>query len=362
MSRFEVDEDIREAWTIPSEVYTDPALFEEIKERVFASAWQFIADSDVVRVPGQIHPFTLLENCLDEHLLFTRDFEDRIHCLTNVCTHRGHLVAECGGNMRTLRCRYHGRRFALNGRFQNMPEFEGVKDFPSETDHLASVPLGQWGKFLFTALQPTTSFEEWIAPMRERMAWLPLDRFVYDASRTREYLVRANWALYVENYLDALHIPFVHQELTEQLDYENYSIELHRHSNLLLGSAARGEEHFDLPPSCPEYGREISAYYFWLFPNIMFNFYTWGVSVNVVRPVGVNLTKVTFLRYVLDSSRLGIGLGDDGAVDRVEREDEAVVEAVQRGVRSRFYRRGRYSPTREIGTHHFHRLLAEALE
>ena len=39
--------------------------------------------------------------------------------------------------------------------------------------------------------------------------------------------------------------------------------------------------------------------------------------------------------------------------------DEAVVESVQRGVRSRLYARGRYSPAREAGVHHFHRLLAE---
>ena len=37
----------------------------------------------------------------------------------------------------------------------------------------------------------------------------------------------------------------------------------------------------------------------------------------------------------------------------------AIVEALQRGTRSRFYRKGRYSPTRETGTHHFHRLLCE---
>jgi choline monooxygenase len=42
----------------------------------------------------------------------------------------------------------------------------------------------------------------------------------------------------------------------------------------------------------------------------------------------------------------------------VEMEDEEVVEAVQKGVRSRLYDRGRYSPRREVGTHHFHCLLA----
>lgn len=39
--------------------------------------------------------------------------------------------------------------------------------------------------------------------------------------------------------------------------------------------------------------------------------------------------------------------------------NEEVVEHVQRGVQSRLYDRGRYSPEREAGVHHFHRLLTE---
>ena len=48
-------------------------------------------------------------------------------------------------------------------------------------------------------------------------------------------------------------------------------------------------------------------------------------------------------------------------VEWFEAQDEAIVQSVQRGVRSRFYSRGRYSPTRERGVHHFHRLLCEFL-
>jgi choline monooxygenase len=63
---------------------------------------------------------------------------------------------------------------------------------------------------------------------------------------------------------------------------------------------------------------------------------------------------------VWDPSRLDRGAG--AALDRVEREDEVIVESVQRGVRSRLYERGRYSPTREQGVHRFHCLLARALK
>jgi choline monooxygenase len=91
----------------------------------------------------------------------------------------------------------------------------------------------------------------------------------------------------------------------------------------------------------------------------MFNLYPWGVSVNVVKPLAVDRTRVSYLTFVWDESRLGQGAG--AALDRVEREDEVIVEAVQRGVRGRLYERGRYSPAREQGVHHFHRLLARAL-
>ncbi|HVD51611.1 MAG TPA: SRPBCC family protein, partial [Candidatus Udaeobacter sp.] len=80
-------------------------------------------------------------------------------------------------------------------------------------------------------------------------------------------------------------------------------------------------------------------------------------SVNVVTPLAVDRTRVSFLPFVWDAAKRESGAG--AGLDRVEREDEAVVESVQRGVRSRLYDRGRYSPAREGGVHHFHRLLAE---
>ena len=48
--------------------------------------------------------------------------------------------------------------------------------------------------------------------------------------------------------------------------------------------------------------------------------------------------------------------------EEVQREDVAICEAVQKGLASRTYDRGRYSVRRENGVHHFHGLLAEALK
>ena len=89
----------------------------------------------------------------------------------------------------------------------------------------------------------------------------------------------------------------------------------------------------------------------------MFNFYPWGISINIVVPVAHNRTRISYRIYVLDKTKKKAGAGAD--LHRVEEEDGAIVESVQRGVGSRLYHRGRYSPTREQGVHHFHWLLAE---
>jgi phenylpropionate dioxygenase-like ring-hydroxylating dioxygenase large terminal subunit len=357
--RFEIAGDISRAETLPANVYVAPNWYERAKERIFARSWQFIGEAAQVRSPGHVRPFTLLEGCLDEPLLLSVDEKMGVHCLSNVCTHRGALVVEGEGHLKNMRCRYHGRRFALDGSFLSMPEFEGVADFPGAKDNLPGIALEPWGPFLFCNLNPAFAFAELVAPMNERIDFLPLDSAVFDPSTSRDYFINANWALYCDNYLEEFHLPYVHNASLAGLDYGEYRTELFPYGTLQLGAAKSKEDSFALPGKHPESGRNIAAFYYWLFPNLMFNFYPWGLSVNVVCPLGPERTKVSFLSFVWDETRRRRGVGAD--LHRVEMEDEEVVESVQRGVRSRLYDRGRYSPRRETGTHHFHRLLARFL-
>ncbi|MDA8017263.1 MAG: aromatic ring-hydroxylating dioxygenase subunit alpha [Thermoanaerobaculia bacterium] len=357
----EIEPKIHRAATLPSEAYSDEALYRRGLEKVFARSWQFLGDEDLVKTPSSVCPVTLLEGSLDEPLVLSRDGGDEVRLLSNVCTHRGMLVAEHAGHVRHLRCRYHGRRFGLDGTCRHMPEFDDVEGFPAQSDHLRCLDFERWGRLLFGSLGAAAPFDEVFGDVRRRLGWLPLHEFTFDPARSRDYVVRCHWALYVDNFLEGFHIPFVHSGLDQVLDYGEYVSELFPWSNLQLGiDAAGGEgEIFDLPADSPDAGRRVAAYYWWIFPNTMLNFYPWGLSVNVVRPLGVDRTRVSFLSYVWRPELVEHGAG--AFLDRVEREDEEVVEAVQRGVRSRLYDRGRYSPRREPGVHHFHRLLAREL-
>ena len=360
MKRFEVDPEVERAHTLDKAFYLDSALFDAVRERVFARSWQWLGDLADLREPRSLAPCMLLPGLLDEPLLLVRDEAGMLHGLSNVCTHRAMLLVDRAQRARQIRCPYHGRRFDLAGRVVAMPGFEGTCSFPSAADDLPQVPIADWHGHVFAALDPAVALDDWLAPVGVRLPWIDLARFAHDPSRDRSFEFDAHWALYVENYLEGLHIPFLHPGLSATLDLRHYRYEPWAHGNLQLALAREGEAAFDPPPGSPEHGQRVAAYYAWLFPNLMLNFYPWGLSINVVQPLAPARTRVIFRAYVADASRLGKGAG--GALDPVEMEDEAAVGAVQMGLRSRLYRHGRYSPRHERGVHQFHRLLAAALE
>ena len=359
MSHFFIDANIAKAKTISTEYYLSEDCYQQSKEKIFSPSWQYVGDVDMVAENASAHPATLLENYLSEPLLITKDNESNLHCMSNVCTHRGNLLVYEPCKLNNLRCKYHGRMFGLDGAFISMPEFKEVEDFPTEADNLHALPLFQWGKLLFTSLHPKINAEIYFAEMINRVSWLPVDTMVLRKDLCSSFPVKASWALYCENYLEGFHIPFVHAGLNQVLDFGEYTTEIFTWCNLQLGIGKKGDLCFDLPKNSPDYGKNVAAYYFWVFPNMMFNFYPWGLSLNIVEPVNIGACNVKFITYVYDESKLNKGAGS--GLNTVEMEDEEIVQYVQKGIRSRFYTHGRYSPKREQGTHHFHSLIAQQM-
>ena len=128
---------------------------------------------------------------------------------------------------------------------------------------------------------------------------------------------------------------------------------------IVVGIGKSGDVLFDLPSSSPDHGQLIAGYYFWLFPNLMLNFYPGNLQVNAVVPLDVSRTRTVFEWYALDdATRLEEAIAFS---DRVQREDIQICQAVQKGLSSRSYDRGRFSVRRENGVHHFQLLLHQHL-
>jgi choline monooxygenase len=229
-----INKDIHQAQTPPGTLYTDTAYYDYFINHAFSRSWQLIPDATALKVPGSVLPVRFCPFSVDEPLVITRAHDDQLYCLSNVCTHRANIVVDQPAQLKQLQCRYHGRRFGLDGTLIHMPEFEGVQGFPCAEDNLPSVPLHRWGNLLFSAVSPFCPFEDWLGPIQQRLGWLPFEEFHFDASRSRDYLVQANWALYCDNYLEGFHIPFVHPSLNAVLDYGSYETIIDRYCNLQI--------------------------------------------------------------------------------------------------------------------------------
>jgi choline monooxygenase len=101
-----------------------------------------------------------------------------------------------------------------------------------------------------------------------------------------------------------------------------------------------------------------------VFPNVIFNFYPDNLQINSIVPIDHERT-LTIFEWYFESPGTGEGWESMqqsiAFSDEVQREDIVLCEAVQKGLKSRSYDRGRFSVKRENGVHHFQSLVHEFL-
>src|SRR5947208_9635498 len=113
MPDFDIDPDIKKAWTLPSRFYTEQRYFDLAKEKIFSRCWHFVGRSFDLEA---LEPIILLPGVMNEPIVISKANE-AVHCLSNVCTHRGKILVEHSADAKLIRCGYHGRRFAMDGKF-----------------------------------------------------------------------------------------------------------------------------------------------------------------------------------------------------------------------------------------------------
>src|SRR5262249_1356177 len=282
-----------------------------------------------------------------------------LRALSNVCRHRAGPVAAGEGFCRAFKCGYHGWSYALDGRLLNTPEFEGVEDFDRSAHGLPSFRVETWLGLVFVNLDPAAPpLSRALEPVPDVLA--SRDLAGMRLAHRKDWEVDCNWKVYVANYLEGYHIPIVHPGLMQEIDYARYRTETfettsEQHSPI---RAARGGPMRKERP-------DDEARYFWIYPNLMLNVYPDNFSTNLIVPLSHERTLTVFEWYFRDpgSDANREKVRETVAFsDQIQLEDVAICEAVQRGLKSRTYDRGRYSVKRENGVHHFHRLVAAALQ
>lgn len=339
---------IARARALAARAYVDTAFEAWEKAFVFNPGWHLLAHVSRLRAPGD----HVVVDCAGLPVIAVHGADGEIRAFHNVCRHRAGPIATCDGlAAKSLRCRYHGWNYGLDGVLKSAPEMQGAEDFEVDSIRLPQMDVRLWQGLVFASndADAAPDFDAFVAGIGARLG----DAGTFSDYGLHEhvaYEIACNWKVYVDNFLEGYHLPHVHPTLNRLLDYRSYLIELSDWHSLQWSPLDRDNS---------IYGTGEALYY-WLWPNTMLNILPGRLQTNRVVPLGVDRCRVEFDYYYPEAAAAG-GIGDADAdaafSEQVQDEDIAICEAVQRGLASGSYDAGRLNPLREKAVHHFHELL-----
>jgi nitrite reductase/ring-hydroxylating ferredoxin subunit len=201
--------DVNEAQALPPVLYTSPEFYAFEKEAIFAHDWLCVGRADQVPEPGDWFAVTLV----DEPLIVTRGRDGVVRVLSAVCRHRGMVVAEGGGNCTKFTCPYHHWTYGLDGRLLGAPAMERAVDFDKAENSLPSLPVEIWQGFVFTSLDPAPApLAPTLTELDPLLAHFELGQATTIAGKTLPDLPW-NWKVMMENFNDPYHASRLHEPL-----------------------------------------------------------------------------------------------------------------------------------------------------
>jgi phenylpropionate dioxygenase-like ring-hydroxylating dioxygenase large terminal subunit len=343
--------------TLPYSWYTDPDVLRREQERIFRSAWQYVGHSAELPEPGTF----VSARAGRTPVVLTRARDGELRAFLNVCRHRGFPLAEGSGARETLQCPYHAWTYGLDGALRAAPRSDELADFPKTELGLCPVAIDTWGPFLFVNAGPDAEpLAEALGSMPAQVAELGLDVDELVFYTRWETELAANWKIVCENFLECYHCSVAHPQLAELLDVsaDAYALSTEGRLSSQRGPAREGggtRMHLD--------GELPRGQFHFLWPNLGVNIFPGrpNISIGPMVPLAPDRTY-RFLDYFF-------GAGVDQAWidelmafdDQVGSEDRALVEGVQRGVRSGSLEHGFLMSSSEQLIGHFQQLTRAAL-
>jgi carnitine monooxygenase subunit len=342
--------------TLPWSWYTDPAVLELERERIFRGSWQYVGRTDEVAEPDSY----ATTRAGQVPVVLVRDEEGTLRAFLNVCRHRGSLVCEGSGKRATLQCPYHAWTYGLDGRLLVAPrgDREGLV-----TDDISLVPLelGTWGPFVFVNPDPEADpLADFLEDVPERVAAAGIDVNDLRFLRRSESELAANWKLCAENFLECYHCAVAHPGFSAVVDVSpaSYLLETGRTRMSQFGAPRPDPRGSYDPADEVERGQ-----FHLLFPNTVLNVMPGrpNLSIGPIVPIASDRTS-RFLDYLVAPDADDAWIEEMLAFDaQVGDEDTRLVERVQQGVATGLIDEGVLLPESERHVAHFQALVVGAL-
>lgn len=359
---------------LPNAYYTDDALFDLEKRKVFFNGWAGLGFAHDAPEPGDARPVDFL----GAPLLMLRDKQGVLRVFENVCRHRGMILVEEARKIEgAVRCPYHSWCYSTAGKLVSTPHVGGPgqnlhPDIKRDELGLNEVRSQIWMGVVFVNVSGDAApFEEANADLLAR--WAEFDQPLHHSGADSSFKldVKTNWKLAVENYSESYHLPWVHPGLN------SYS-RLEDHYNICEYGKFSGQGTLVYNPQLSDDGRAFPNFdglsekwdtggeYVTAFPNVMIGVQRDHVFAILLEPKSVDHTVEHVEILYAHSDAMADDMADLRAANakmwkEVFVEDVFVVEGMQKGRAAPNFDGGKFSPAMDEPTHVFHDWVARRL-
>ena len=364
-----ITDEPRTSFTLSSDYYTDPAVYEREKEAIFYRTWQYVAHRSALAEPGD---YVTLRIC-DQNIFVIKGGDGVLRAFYNVCRHRAHeLLGETRGNVGSaIVCPYHAWTFEREGGLRAARFSSKRPDFDKSDFGLRAIRLELFCDCVFVNLDDDAESlaslaGEMEADLRRRVPWLgDLKMHPHPVDILGDARQHAGWKVVVDNFVECYHCRHAHPDFASLIEMEHYQLEVGRLWSRQVGAKTRpSNTAYDFHPDEGYPG----AMFWYLWPNTTFNILPGSNELAVYRIRPIDHEWTSFEGDVLTADGLTNEARTTYTANVLAPEDIALCESVQRGLKSRGYDQGPIMagdlPTgeNEYAIHHFHKLVHEALD
>lgn len=356
------DPDPALSMSLHADAYTDPRWHEIDQRAIFARSWQWLCHVERLREPGAYVTGTVA----GLPIVAVRDEAGTLRAFYNVCKHRAHELLTGEGVRRSIVCPYHAWTFDLTGRLRRARHTGAMPGFDPTKVCLDQVRVTEFGGMVYVNLDPAA------APLREQAGGLEAeiterapDVAKLTLARRLTYAIAADWKNVVDNFLECYHCHVAHKDFVSLVDMSTYEVTTYGiYSSHMARAGQAGNSAYDVS------GATVTEHaVWWLWPNTCLLRYPGRGNFMVLQivPDGPGRTRETWDFYLETAEPTEAELDSVRYIDEVlQREDIALVESVQRGMRTPAFTQGKivYDPggrgLSEHAVHHFHGLVLDA--
>jgi carnitine monooxygenase subunit len=295
-----------------------------------------------------------------------RDGDSALRTCYNVCRHRAHELLSGTGTVRNLVCPYHAWTYDLSGRLTSARHTRDLVDFDRSSIGLVPVQIAELAGLVFVNLDPDAAgLDEQAGDLADQVAqWAP-DVAGLIFARRLTYDIASNWKNVVDNFLECYHCHVAHEDFVSLVDMSTYKVTTHGiYSSHMAAAGTTANSAYDVSSATV-----TDHAVWWLWPNTCVLRYPGRGNLMVLQitPIGPARTLETIDVFLESPDPSAVELDTIRYLDEVlQVEDIALVESVQRGMRTPAFEQGRIVVDRngsglsEHALHHFHGLVLDA--